>query len=156
MTNAGIELEVDPRHAELVISELGLNNARPSLVPGSKTEGKTAATTDTPRKRSTQVRIDVEDGIDNIQSAKMSSKGESWDNEISNELEIDDDGDDTELDAERARSYRAIAARRNYISPDRPDIGYAVKESARNMIEPRVSDLQKLRKIGRYLVGKPV
>ena len=50
MTNAGIELEADPRHAELVISELGLNNARLSLVPGFKTEGTTAATTDVPRK----------------------------------------------------------------------------------------------------------
>ena len=118
MTNAGIELEADPRHAELVISELGLNNARPSLVPGSKTEGSTAAPTDTPSNRSTQARIDVEEGINNILSAKMSSKGERWDNEISNELEIDDYGDDTELDAERARSYRAIAARLNYISPD--------------------------------------
>jgi len=86
MTNAGIELEADPMHAELVIRELGINNARPSLVPFSKTKGKTAATTDTPRKRSTQARIDVEDGIDNSQSAKMSSTGESWDNEISNEL----------------------------------------------------------------------
>ena len=104
MTNAGIELEADPRHAELVISKLGFNNARPSLVPGSNTEGETAATTDTPRKRSTQARIDVEDGIDNIQSAKMSLKGESWDNDIGSELEIDDDGDDTEVDAKGARS----------------------------------------------------
>ena len=128
MTNTGIELEADPRHAELVISKLGLNNARPSLVPGSKTEGKTAATRDTPRKRSTQARIDVEDSIDNIQSAQMSLKDESWDSETSNELEIDDDGDDAELDGEGARSYRAIAARLNYISPDRPDIDYAVTD----------------------------
>ena len=41
------------------------------------------------------------------------------------------------------------------IFPDRPDIGYAVKESARNMIKPRASGFQKLRKIGRYLIGKP-
>lgn len=39
--------------------------------------------------------------------------------------------------------------------PDRPDIGYAVKESAHNMSNPRASDFQKLRKIGRYLGGKP-
>ena len=63
--------------------------------------------------------------------------------------------DDSELDADKARSYRAIAARLNYISPDRPDIGYAVKEAARNMSKPRVSDFQKLRNIGRYLIGKP-
>ena len=44
MTEAGIELEADPRHAELVIKELGLKSARPSLVPGSNTGGKTSAT----------------------------------------------------------------------------------------------------------------
>ena len=31
MTGTGIELEADPRHAELVISEVGLGNARPSF-----------------------------------------------------------------------------------------------------------------------------
>ena len=82
--------------------------------------------------------------------------GESWDNELAGELEINTtEDDDTELNADDARSYRAIAARLNYISPDRPDIGYAVKESARNMSKPRACDFQKLRKICRYLVGKP-
>ena len=79
---------------------------------------------------------------------------DSWDDGIDNGPEVDDDGDDGELDAEQAWSYRAIAARLNYISPDRPDIGYAVKEAAQHMSKPRSSDFQKLRKIGRYLVGK--
>ena len=60
--------------------------------------------------------------------------GQSWDNEFAGELEIDTtEYGDTELGAEDARCYRAIAGRLNYTSPDRPDIGYAVKESARNM-----------------------
>ena len=84
--------------------------------------------------------MDVEDSVDNIQDATMSANGDSWDDETGNELEVDDDGDDSELDADRARSYQAIAARLNYISPDRPDIGFAVKEAARNMSKPRVSD----------------
>ena len=80
---------------------------------------------------------------------------ENWDEEFAGELEIDitDDGD-TELNAEGARSYRAKATRLNYISPDRPDNGYAVKESARNISKPRTSDFQKVRKMGWYLVGK--
>ena len=56
---------------ELVISELGLGNARPSLVPGSKIEGETASTTDVPRQRSTQAKMDVEDSVDNVQTATM-------------------------------------------------------------------------------------
>ena len=50
--------------------------------------------------------------------------GENWDSEISGELEVDDNDDvDTELGTEDARSYRATAARLNYISPVRLDIG---------------------------------
>ena len=35
-TESGVELEADPRHAELVIKELGLENAKASRVPGNK------------------------------------------------------------------------------------------------------------------------
>ena len=86
-----------------------MESARPSLVSGSKTEGKTSVTADVPRKRSTQARIDVEDGIDSIQNATESMNGESWDDEFAGKLEIDDNNDgDTELNAEDARRYRAI------------------------------------------------
>jgi len=51
--------------------------------------------------------------------------------------------------------YRGVAARLNYLAPDRADIGYAVKEAARDMSAPRQSSMRKLRKIGRYLIGKP-
>ena len=108
------------------------------------------------RKRASQARIDVEGGIDSVQKSTKSMNGENWGSEFAGELEIDttEDGD-TELGADDARSYRAIAARLNYICPDRPDIGYAVKASARNMSKSRASDFQKLRKIGRYVVGRP-
>ena len=35
----GVELEADPRHAELVIRELGLEGAKPSKIPGAKAIG---------------------------------------------------------------------------------------------------------------------
>ena len=35
-TPAGIELEADPRHAEIVIRELGLEQAKPVTTPGAK------------------------------------------------------------------------------------------------------------------------
>ena len=54
-----------------------------------------------------------------------------------------------------AKVYRAVAARLNYISPDRPDIGFAVKEAARSMSKPKESDMHKLKKIARYLIGRP-
>ena len=38
LTEAGIELEADPRHAEIVIKDLGLEHAKASRTPGSKDE----------------------------------------------------------------------------------------------------------------------
>ena len=80
-TESGVELEADPRHAELVVRELGLEKATPSKVPGVK--------------------------------ANISERTPE---------------DMEELGREEARSYRAIAARLNYLAPDRLDIGYAVKK----------------------------
>ena len=160
ITDGGIELEADPRHAELVIKELGLEDAKPSAVPGSKVESKSKSTDaemeKVARSRSAQKRMEVEKQMDSIESATTSMKGENWNSELSDELEVKDDDDgDEELDAAGARRYRAVAARLSYISPDRPDIGFATKEAARNMSKPRASDLRKLRKIGRYLIGRP-
>ena len=107
-TNAGVELEADPRHAEIVIRELGLENATASKVPGVK-----------------PLKSNVE----------------------SDEPE--------ELAREDARRYRAIAARLNYLAPDRFDVGYSTKEAARNMARPLNGDFEKLKRIGRYLVGRP-
>ena len=36
LTGEGVELEADPRHAELVVRELGVGNCRTTRVPGSK------------------------------------------------------------------------------------------------------------------------
>ena len=54
-----------------------------------------------------------------------------------------------------ATGYRAIAARANYLALDRPDIQYAVKEVCRSMAIPVRSDLLKLRRLARYLIGRP-
>ena len=36
LTDAGVELEADPRHAELIVRELELENCKPSKTPGAK------------------------------------------------------------------------------------------------------------------------
>ena len=59
------------------------------------------------------------------------------------------------LEPAEARKYRGIAARLNYMSPDRVDIQFAVKEAARAMSQPKKTHWNLLTKIGRYLVGRP-
>ena len=59
------------------------------------------------------------------------------------------------LDDQEASKYRALVARCNYLSPDRPDVAYSVKELARNMSSPTKGNWAQLKRLGRYLKGKP-
>ena len=161
MEEDGIELEADPRHAELVIRELGLEGAKVSTVPGAKdttsrSGGMKKAKIDELRRTVDRRGGTADDlDIDDIQEAKESAGNVKWSERDHGDIGIDGDHDDPELGQEDARTYRGVAARLNYISPDRPDIAYAVKEAARDMSMPRESSLRKLRKIGRYLIGVP-
>lgn len=67
---------------------------------------------------------------------------------------IDDTCDPLLVDEGLTR-FRAIVARANFLSADRPDIAYSVKEAARNMTNPKVSDWGLLTRLARYLKGKP-
>ena len=62
--------------------------------------------------------------------------------------------DEQELSPDRQRNFRSVAARRNYIAADRPDLMYAVKCICRQMAKPTVGAWKKLKRVGRYLVGK--
>ena len=103
----GIVYEADPRHVEIVVEQLGLQNAKPVATPGIKEEGRTQEDCDQP------------------------------------------------LSEEEASKYRALVARYNYLSPDRPDISYSVKELARYMSAPTKGNWLQLKRLGRYLKGKP-
>ena len=54
-----------------------------------------------------------------------------------------------------AKWYRGVAARGNYLSQDRADVAFACKEACRSMSAPKVGDLEKLKRIGKYLAGVP-
>ena len=59
------------------------------------------------------------------------------------------------LSQARTTEYRSVVARGNFLSADRGDILYAVKECARCMSEPTERDWQKLVRLGRYLKSRP-
>merc|ERR1711994_463575 len=80
----------------------------------------------------------------------------------------DDDGDEDEeiegagaedegeiLEGARLKNYQKQAARANYLCLDRPDIGFATKESMRRLSAPTEKYEVALKKIGRYLLGNP-
>ena len=51
--------------------------------------------------------------------------------------------------------YRALVARISYLSQDRPDLKFAAMQVCCAMANPSVSDMERVKRIGRYLVGKP-
>ena len=55
------------------------------------------------------------------------------------------------LDAELASRYRSAVGSAIYLSSDRKDIAYSVKELARKMAQPRVCDWECAQVLGRYL-----
>merc|ERR1711873_42778 len=62
--------------------------------------------------------------------------------------------DDEPLEKTHATMYRALVARANSMAQDRADIGFAVKELCRHMANPRKSDFDKRKRLGRYLIDK--
>jgi len=58
------------------------------------------------------------------------------------------------LSNEDATAYRALVARANYLSQDRVDLGYPVKELCRKMSKPTEADWDSLKRLGRYLIDK--
>ena len=60
-----------------------------------------------------------------------------------------------ELSRERARTFRGVAARLNFLAMDRGDLPYSTKELCRDMSRPTERAWEKLKRAVRYLVGKP-
>ena len=64
-------------------------------------------------------------------------------------------GDDEELAGEDLVRYRSVVATANFIAQDRPDVRFAVKELCREMARPTCASWRKLKKLARYLKGRP-
>jgi hypothetical protein len=67
----------------------------------------------------------------------------------------DEEGDDENLEPMEATCYRAAVARGNYLSQDRSDVKYTVKELSRHMGTPRVKDAKRLIRFAKYLLTRP-
>ena len=59
------------------------------------------------------------------------------------------------VDWQEDSSYRAGAARINYLSMDRPDLQHSSKSAAQHMSSPCAKGWRKLKRIGRYLIKSP-
>jgi hypothetical protein len=60
-----------------------------------------------------------------------------------------------DLNSRDASLFRSIVARGNYLSQDRADIRFAVKELCQKMSKPSNVDMIRLKRLCRYLAGRP-
>ena len=69
--------------------------------------------------------------------------------------EIETPEQEEDLPAGDVTLFRGVAARANYLGPDRPDMLYASKEVCREMSKPSVAGLDKITRIAKFLSGRP-
>ena len=122
-TDDGLSYEADPVHAEISIQALGLDGARSVATPCSAESASGETGGAVRARRLLEDEVCRADGVE-----------------------------DPELDDERRVIYVSITARLNYLSQDRPDIQYAVKELTRRSSSPSESDWVRLKRVGRYLI----
>ena len=157
----GVSYEADPRHAEEIIKSTGaadLKGARTPLIKAARTETEDTKAVDIQAKRSkgflgkkkkAKINNSQQDSYVYGSAALHPGVGEYLDYEAEREPPT------TTMSSARATEYRSVTARANFLSSDRADIVYAVKECARCMSDPTEQDWAKLVRLGRYLKARP-
>ena len=84
-----------------------------------------------------------------------------WDNESDRDdrhrvqMTNDDETDSRTLTGGDITKYRALVARNSYLSQDRPDHKFWSMQARCAMASPTVRDWERVKRIGRYLAGRP-
>ena len=138
----GITIEADQRHVREILKGLELARANHSATPCAmekKDEGKG-------EHQRGQGRIQTEherDGVDNSGNRDRPQMAD------------DDDNDSQAFTGGNITRYRALASRISYLSQDRPDLKFASMQVCCAMAKPTMRDMERVKRIGRYLFGKP-
>ena len=123
----GITVEADQRHVKEIMKGLELERANHSATP-----------------------CDVE-RRDESKGENRCGRGQTkyrWN-------DMNDDDNSQALTGGDVTRYRALVARISYLSQDRPDLKFAAMQVCCAMANPTVRDTERVKRIGRYLVGKP-
>ncbi len=125
----GITIEADPRHVEIMVKDAGLEKVTGLKVPAVNDDDN-----ETEEQKAKDIQNRKEAGTLTAKTADQ---------------KIDS------LNSQETTLFRALVARANFLSIDRPDIMYSVRECARRMASPTMTDWNKLVRLIRYLKAKP-
>ena len=102
------------------------------------------------RKNEGNARSDESEGENQCEQGQMQTKHE-WDG-----MGDGDDANDSQaLTGADITMYRAFVARISYLSQDRSGVKFASMQVCCAMAKPTICDMERVKRIGRYLAGKP-
>ena len=133
-TEQGIELEVDSRYVQQAIEAYGLQEAKEVATPAVKEE-----TLDGEARRDILVKRLLGE------SRGMTEKDSQEERQVRGEP----------LEEQERKKFQSVSALLNFVVPDCPDLLFAIKEVLRATAAPGADDLRRLKRILRYLRGRP-
>ena len=138
----GITIEPDQRHVREILKGLELERANRSVTPCA-VEGRDEGKCESRR------------GQKQTQTGHKWDDGNNRDDRDRPQMADDDDPNSQALTNGDVTQYRALVARISKLSQDRPDLKFASMQVCCAMAKPTKRDVERIKRIGRYLVGKP-
>ena len=138
----GITIEADQRHVREILKGLESERANRSATPCAverKDEGKGES-------RRGQGQTQAGHKWDNANNSDDRDRPQMADN---------DDPDSQAVTNGDITRYRALVTRISCLSQDRPDLKFASMQVCCAMAKPTMREMERVKRIGRYLVGKP-
>ena len=135
-TKEGIEIEVDEKYVRSSLEAYGMENCKAISTPAVK------------------AKVESKEERSQLMLRRVLGRGtDDGGGAMSNVLKPDDKPVD-ELPEVEAKRYQSIAAKLNFVSPDRPETLYATKECMRSMAKPTAEDEDRLKRLLRFYRGK--
>ena len=145
----GITIEADQRHVREMLEGLEPERANHSATPCAverKNEGNARSDESEEENRREQGRSQTKREWDGM------SDGDDRDGP---QMAGDDASDSQALTGGDITKHRALVARISYLSQDRPNLKFASMQVCCAMASLSVLDMERVKRIGRYLAGKP-
>ena len=130
----GVEVELNGKYLAQALKAYGLDDAKSAATPATREdeiegEGRRQLLHRRVMEEGKSVLVKEEEAEERVRGARLP------------------DAEDT--------TFRSVAALVNFILPERPDVMYAGKEVLRGMAKPGTEDVRRLKRLLRYMKGKP-
>ena len=89
-----------------------------------------------------------------LDQLRLSEGSKGLSSNVSKEEKQEEEEEGEDLVKEEATSFRALAARFNYLSSDCPDLQFPIKQCSKEMAKPKAGSWGRMKKVARYLLNR--